>query len=120
MMRDEMIDAVVIEADGVEHPRRRLDGARRRVALARLMRDGLRYDAAELSEIDRAGHFLGVSKSAGRHQDRVLHVQAAKCDTEVGMRFVFRFAPRDSLRAGTESYLKCIPLNAIRVICRLA
>ena len=35
VVRDEMVDAVVIQADGVEHPGRRLDGARRRIADAR-------------------------------------------------------------------------------------
>ena len=38
VMVEEVVDAVVVQADGVEHAARRLDGARRRVAGARLAR----------------------------------------------------------------------------------
>ena len=57
MLLDEVIDAVVVQADGVEHAGRRLNGARRRVTGARGLCHRLGDDAAELGEIHGAGHF---------------------------------------------------------------
>ena len=37
-------------------------------------------DAAELGEIDSAGHFAGVTEGARRDQDGVAQMQAAFCD----------------------------------------
>src|SRR5262249_42590199 len=79
----EGVDAVVVEADGVEHAGRRLDGARRRVADARLARHRLGHDAAEAGEVDRAGHLARVAERARRHQDRVAQGQATEADGQV-------------------------------------
>src|SRR5262245_15437783 len=78
-----MLDAVVVQADGVEHARGRLDGARRGVAGARLPRDGLGDDAAELAEIDRAGHCAGVAEGARGDEDGVAQLEAAEGDGQV-------------------------------------
>jgi hypothetical protein len=83
-MGDEVVDAVVVEADGVKHAGRRFDGARRRVADARLARHGLGDDAAQAGEIDGAGHLAGVAEGARGNEDRVLQMQAAERDGEVG------------------------------------
>ncbi len=84
MMMDEMFDAVVVEADGVEHSRRRLDGARRRVADARLARDGFGDDAAQPREIDEAGHLPCVAERARGHEDGIAQAKAAEGDGKVG------------------------------------
>ena len=68
---EEVVDAVVIEADGVEHAGWGLDRPRRRVADSRLGGDGLRDDAAEAGEVDEAGHFPGVAEGARGDEDRV-------------------------------------------------
>ena len=71
MVSDEMIDAVVVETDGVEHARRRFDRARRRVADAWLCRHRLGNDAAQLGEIDDARHFARVAEGAGGDEDGI-------------------------------------------------
>ena len=63
-MGNEVSDAVVVEADGVEHSRRRFHRARRRIAGARLARHRLGNDAAQLSEIDDARHLPRIAECA--------------------------------------------------------
>jgi hypothetical protein len=79
----EVLDAVVVQADGVEHARRRFDGPRRRVAGPRPARDRLGDDAAEPGEIDDAGHLPGVTERPRRDQDGVREAQPAEGDGEV-------------------------------------
>ena len=86
MMRDEVIDAVVIEADGVEHAAGGLDGARRRIAGARLPRYRLGNDPAELGEIDHARHLARVAERAARDEDGILQAEAAEGDGEINHR----------------------------------
>jgi hypothetical protein len=66
-----MLDAVVVQADGVEQAGGRFDGAGRRVADAGLAGDGLGDDAAELGEVHHPGHLAGVAEGARRDQHRV-------------------------------------------------
>ena len=66
VMRDEGLDAVVIEADRVEHAGRRFDRSPRRVAGARLLRDRLRQDAAQAAKIDQALPSRGRSRTCPR------------------------------------------------------
>jgi hypothetical protein len=82
-MGDEVVDAVVVEADCVEHAGGGLDGARRRIAGTRFASDRFRDDGAETCKINGAGHFPSVAKGAGRDRDRIAERQAAECDGEI-------------------------------------
>jgi len=64
MMMNEVVDAVVVQSDGVEHSRRGLDRAWRLIAGPRMLRHRLGNDSSELGEIDDPGHLAGVAKSA--------------------------------------------------------
>src|SRR6266478_569388 len=86
MMMDKMLDAVVIETDGVEHARGCLDRSRGRVAGARLARDRFGDDAAKELEIDDLGHFAGVAKRARCNQNGIAQIQAAQGDRKIGHR----------------------------------
>src|SRR4029079_1344292 len=83
-MDDEMVEAVVVEADGIEQAAGGLDGPRRRVADPRLGGDGLGDDAAEFGEVDEAGHLAGVAERAAGDQAGVAEGQPAEGDGEVG------------------------------------
>ena len=86
VMKQEMLDAVVVEADGVEHAGRGLDRSRRPVAGPRLARHGLGDDAAELGEVNDAGHLPRVAERARGDQDRVAEVEAAQSDGQVHLK----------------------------------
>ena len=64
VLLDEMVNAVVIESDGIQHAGRRLHGSRRRVAGTRVARYGLGDDAAQTRKIDHPSHFLCVAEGA--------------------------------------------------------
>jgi hypothetical protein len=76
MLFDERIQPVVVEADGIEHPRGGFHGARRRIADPRQRRDGLGDDSAEFLERNERLHLPRVAKRPGGHQDRVGQLQA--------------------------------------------
>ena len=83
VMRDERLDAVVVEADRVEHAGGRLDRPPRRVAGPRLLRDRLRQDAAEAADVDQAFHLAGIAKRARGDQDRIRQPQPAELNGEI-------------------------------------
>ncbi len=83
VMGDERLDAVVVEADRVEHAGGGFDGSPRRVAGARLLRDRLGQDAAEAAKIDQAFHLAGIAERARRDQDRVRQPQPAELDGKI-------------------------------------
>src|SRR5262245_29697615 len=102
MMVQEVLDAVVIQSDGVEHARSSLDGARRRVAGARMARDRLGNDAAEPSEVHDAGHFPRIAKRARGDEDWVLQLQAAEGDGEID-HYKINFSPARTFRTFSTS-----------------
>src|SRR5439155_9911043 len=75
LVLDEVVDAVVIQADGVEHAGGRFDRARRGVAGARGVGNSLGDDAAELGEVHDAGHVARVAEGAGGNEDGVAQMQ---------------------------------------------
>ena len=83
VVRDEGLDAVVIEADRVEHAGGGFDRSPRRVAGPRLLRDRLGQNAAQPAEIDQAFHLAGVAERARGDQDRIRQPQSAKLDGEI-------------------------------------
>src|ERR1700722_4681644 len=99
-MADEMVDAVVVEADRVEHTGRGFDGARRDVAGARLPRDRLGDDTAEFGEVNDAGHFTGITEGAGGNEDWVAQLETAERNREIRHHF-------------TDSWLVCHPLEGV-------
>ena len=86
MVRDERLDAVVVQADRVEHAGGGFDRSPRRVAGARLLRDRLGQDAAEPAEVDQAFHLAGVAERAGGDEDRIRQPQPAELDGEIDRR----------------------------------
>src|SRR5262249_41075614 len=66
---EEVVDSVVVEADGVEQAGRRFDGPRGRVADAGPGGDRLGDNAPQPREIDEPGHLAGVAKSPRRYEN---------------------------------------------------
>ena len=83
MMSNEMFDAVIVEANGIEHARCSLDRPRRLVADPRLARHGLGDDPAQKTEIHDACHLPGIAEGARRNKDGILKVKATKSDREI-------------------------------------
>ena len=77
---DEGFDAVVVQADRIEHYRGRLDRPRRRIAGARLLSNGLGQDRPEPAQVHQARHFAGVAKGAGGDHYRVRETEASELD----------------------------------------
>jgi hypothetical protein len=84
VVAEEVVDAVVVQTDGIEHAGGCFHRARRSVALAQVARDGLGNDAAEPGEVDRAGHFTRVTKRAGRHQDGIGEAESSQGYGQIG------------------------------------
>ena len=78
VMRDEGFDAVVVEADRVEHAGGGFDRPPGSVAGARLLRDRFGQDAAEAAEVDQAFHLAGVAERARGDEDRIRQPQPAE------------------------------------------
>ena len=83
VMRDERLDAVVVEADRVEHAGGGLDRSPRRVAGARFLRDRFRQNAAEAADIDEAFHLAGIAERARGDEDRIRQPQSAELNGEI-------------------------------------
>ena len=83
VMLDERLDAVVVQADRIEHAGGRFDRSPGRVAGPRLAGDRLWDDCAQTLEIDQAGHFPRIAKRAGGHHDRIGQAQTAQLDRKV-------------------------------------
>src|SRR5262245_29362796 len=83
MMVDEVLDAVVVESDGIEHAGRGLDGARRRVAGPGVACHRLGDDAAQPGKVNDAGHLARIAEGARRDEDRVAKTQPAEGYTEI-------------------------------------
>ena len=84
MMFDKRFEAVVVQADAVEHAGGGFDRSPRRVAGPRLLGDRFGNDAAEALQIDQAGHFPCIAERARGRQDWIGQFEAAKLDREVG------------------------------------
>ncbi len=82
-MGDERLDAVVVQADRIEHAAAGFAGPRRRIAGARILRDGLGQNAAQAAKIHQAGHLPGVAKGPRRHQDRIGQTQSSQVDGKI-------------------------------------
>ena len=85
---DEGLDAVVVQADRVEHAAGRFDGSPGAIAVPRLAGDRLGQDPAQAGQIDQAGHLAGIAERARGHHDRVGEPQPAELDGEVDGRRV--------------------------------
>ena len=68
---DEAVDADALQADGVQHARRRFDDARRRVPFALGEEQSLDRDAAERRQVDDVGVFDAVAEAAARRDERI-------------------------------------------------
>ena len=80
LMLDEGLDAVVVQADRIEHAAGGFDRPPGRIAAAWLGRDRLGHDRSEPAKFDQARHLAGVAKRAGGHHDRIGKPQAAQAD----------------------------------------
>src|SRR5262249_17925044 len=74
---DESMHADALKADRVDHARRRLDDARRGMALALGEEQSLHRNAAERRQIDEVRVFDAVPEAAARRDDRVLEDERA-------------------------------------------
>ena len=83
LLAHEAVDADALEADGVEHAGRRLDDARRRMALALGEEQALDRDAAERREIDDVAVLDAVAEAAAGGDERVRQAERADGDREV-------------------------------------
>ena len=83
LLADEPVHADALQADGVEHPRRRLDDARRRMSLALRQEQPLHGDAAERRQIDDVGVLDAVAEAAAGGDQRVGERQGADGDGKI-------------------------------------
>src|SRR5690606_38514077 len=81
---EEGIEAVVIEADGVEQTGGGFDGSPGSVAGARCFGDRLGEDAAELAEIDERLHLASVTKRARGSEDGVAERESPQLNGKIG------------------------------------
>ncbi len=82
-MPDEIFDADILQADGVEHAADRLGDARRGVARLRLEGDALGNQAAEAVDVHQLGVFLAVSESTRSGEDGILQLDAGDVDRQI-------------------------------------
>src|SRR4051794_15310760 len=82
-MFEEVVDAVVVESDGVEKARWGLDRSRRRVAGPGFRGDRLRNDRTQLREIDQTRHLPSITKRAGCDENWVAQMEGAQLHGEV-------------------------------------
>lgn len=81
---DEMVDALVLEPDGVNHTGGSLDHAWGVIALARVEGSSLDDEAAEAGEVDEVGVFDAVTECAGGGEDGIFEPQAiAEVNAEI-------------------------------------
>ena len=83
MVRDERLDAVVIQPNRVEHAGGRLDRPPRCVPDPRLSRDRLGQNAAQPCHVHQPHHLPRITKGARRHQYRIRQPQPATLNREV-------------------------------------
>ena len=79
---NEWLDAVVVEADRIEHPAGCFDRPPGRIASSRLGRDGLRENAAQSGKIDDASKFTGIPEGPRSHEYRVGKLDPSQFDLE--------------------------------------
>ncbi len=78
LLADEAVDADALQADGVEHARRRLDDPRRRMPFALGEEQALDRDAAERREIDDVAVLDAVAEAAAGGDQRVGEASASR------------------------------------------
>ena len=83
MMLDEGFEAVVVQADRVQHAGGGFDRSPRRIARSRQASDGFGNDRAEPLQIDQAGHLAGIAERARGHHDRIGQRQPAKLNCQI-------------------------------------
>src|SRR6516162_2964358 len=83
MMVQEMLDAVVVQSDSVEHSASGLDGSRRTIAGAWMARHGLGHDAAQAGKVHDPGHFARIAERARSCENQVFQLQTAKRNGEI-------------------------------------
>src|SRR6185436_14818634 len=83
MVLDKGVNAVVVQADGIEQAGTGLDGPPGLVANSWGLGQGLRQYAAEPGEIDEIFHLPRVAECAGGGEDGVAKSKAAQRDSQV-------------------------------------
>lgn len=83
MMADERIQAVIIQADGVQQPGARLDRSPRPIAGPRQHRNCFGNDASERPQIHDRFHFPRITERSRRDQDRIRELKAAKLYAQI-------------------------------------
>ena len=78
MRLDELLQPVVVQPDGIEQPGTGFNRSRRRVANARLWRDGFGDDSAERGEIDVGLRLARVSKRPRCDENGIRKLQAVE------------------------------------------
>ena len=83
LLGDEPVHADALQSDRVQHARRRLDDARRRMPFALVEEQALDRDAAERREVDGVGVLDAVAEAARRRDERVAQRSDADANGEV-------------------------------------
>ncbi len=76
-MLDEIVDALVLQAYGIEHACRGLSHARSWIALTRMQGGALYDDGSQGIHIHEVGKFVAIAKCARRGHHWVLQLKAA-------------------------------------------
>jgi hypothetical protein len=85
LLAHEGFDADVLEADRVQHARRDLGDARRRVPVARLEGEALRHEAPEAAQVEEGLELEAVAEGPGSREHRVAQRDAREGDREVDL-----------------------------------
>ena len=100
LLAQERLDPDVLEADRVQHAGRRFRDPRRHVAGARLERERLGDDAAQLGEVDERRELGAVAAGAAREQHRVAQRNSRQLGREVDGGLAHEAAPQPSASDG--------------------
>ena len=82
-LADEAMHANPLQSDGVQHARRRLDDARRRMAFALGKEESLDGHRAEVGEVDGLAVFHAVPEAAAGGNQRILQRELTDGDGEI-------------------------------------
>src|SRR5580692_4196236 len=115
MLREEHVQAVVVEANRIEQPGRRFDGAWRRIAHSRQRSDRLGNNAAQLRERNEGLHLTRISDGPRGDQDRIGQLQTVERDGQATHAKNFlRGSAYQPLSAGQTAWLPGAPSGTSR------
>ena len=85
MVLEEVVNSIVIQADGIEQSAGGLNGSGGGVAGPGLRGHGFGDNAAQAGYVEKPGHFSHISEGAGGHENRVIQGEAAQPHAQINI-----------------------------------